>query len=64
MKCFMKCWKCGKEIKDGEEYTFSSEWDAFCHVKCCPAYNPKAKVTKECELCEQYRLKVVKYGRE
>jgi len=54
------CFKCGKEIKEDDKTVFSFEWDAFCHEECCPAYNPRAKVTRECELCEQYRLRMRK----
>ena len=48
------CFKCGKEIKEGEEWVFSSEWDAFCHKKCCPAYNKDIEPDEECKVCEVY----------
>jgi len=48
------CFKCGKEIKEGEEWAFSSEWDAFCHKKCCPAYNKDIEPDGECKVCEVY----------
>jgi len=47
----IRCFKCGKEIKEGEEWVFSCEWDAFCHVKCCPAFNKELTLDDECKVC-------------
>lgn len=30
----LRCWFCGKEIKDAEVTCFSFEWDAFYHNEC------------------------------
>jgi len=50
-----RCFKCLEELKDDDMVMFSEEWDALCHVDCCPARNPRAEVWRECELCEIYR---------
>ncbi len=49
----MRCFKCGREIREGEGWVFSSEWDAYCHRKCCPAYSG-ANACKKCIVCEHY----------
>jgi len=62
MPVLIWCFKCGGIIQKDEPRVFSEEWDAFCHVYCCPAFNKYAKVTKECKVCDVYRLRVLNKG--
>lgn len=51
-----KCFKCGKPINpDDKEVVFSFEWDAYCHKKCCPAFNRDVVADEECLVCDVYR---------
>ncbi len=49
--CVNRCFKCGGVIKPEDDVVFTVEWDAFCHAKCCPKFNPKAKPIRECYAC-------------
>lgn len=51
------CFKCEEKILDGEEVVFSFEWDAFCHKRCCPAYNKDVEILPECKVCDVYLLR-------
>ena len=48
------CFKCGRPIRRGEESVFSSEWDAFCHLDCCPVFNEAVRPDVECQRCDVY----------
>jgi len=48
------CFKCGKPIKPNDEVVFTQDWDAYCHLKCCPAYCV-TELKPECRFCHIYQ---------
>jgi len=55
------CFKCRRELREDDRVVFSEEWDALCHIKCCPAYTA-VKVDEECKCCEVWRRGRAEYG--
>jgi len=56
------CFKCSKPFREDDDIVFSSEWDTFCHTKCCPAFNPDVKPDEECKVCDVYQKTVLEAG--
>ena len=58
----LHCFKCGRELKESDKVVFSEEWDALCHTGCCPVFNEKIPVDRECECCEVLLRRRAAYG--
>ena len=49
------CFKCGKPFGKGERVVWTQDWDAWCHVECCPAFCPWLRPDEECRVCHIYQ---------